>query len=366
MELKIERKELLSALTVGGSLAGRSKVLPILDNVKLRVKGNNLQVVSMDGQSAIQKRVALLNCDVDGEFAVCASDLLKAVKALKDPIVSLVYSKEKKTLVIEHLKGNISLSAITTEDFPVVVHGENGESVTLGSETFFAWLNAAKSFVATDGVRPVMSGMYIEINDNSVTVCASDGMKLFTDSIEINSIANVNAIIPSGVLNAMQSVINGTSACQVTIDTTHTTVSVADAKIITRNIDGRYPNFRMVIPADQKIMVGLNKQEFSDALSRVSICSDSASLIKMNIIGENAIIEANNADFGKSASEELRCFHEDVDIAIGFKCDSMMGLIGNIAAEDVLITMSAPNKAIVLKDNENPNKTLLVMPCVID
>jgi DNA polymerase-3 subunit beta len=113
-------------------------------------------------------------------------------------------------------------------------------------------------------------------------------------------------------------------------------------------------------------MVGLNKQEFSDALSRVSICSNSSSLIRMNIIGENAIIEANNADFGKSASEELHCFHEDVDIAIGFKCDSMMGLIGNIAAEDVLITMSTPDRAITVKDNEMPNKVLLVMPCLLN
>ena len=82
MELKIDRKELLSALTVGGSLAGRNKVLPILDNVKMRVKSNNLQVVSMDDQSAIQKRVVLLSCDVDGEFTVKKLQLRPTVQLI--------------------------------------------------------------------------------------------------------------------------------------------------------------------------------------------------------------------------------------------------------------------------------------------
>lgn len=365
MVIKVERKEFLNALLVGATLAGRCKTLPVLDNVKIKVKDAFLQIVSMDSDSAIQKRTSFIECDEQGEFAVNASDLLKVVKAVKDDTVILSYSKEQNTLVVKHKKGNISLSAITTEDFPVVVHGENGETVTLGSETLFAWLNTAKSFVATDGVRPTMAGMYIEVKDNAVTVCASDGTKLFTDSVNNDSMANVSAIIPSGVLNAMQNVINGTSECQVTIDTTHTTVSVDDAKIITRNIDGRYPNFKAVIPVNQTISIGLNKQEFSDALSRVSICSNATSLIRMNVEGMNVTIDADNADFGKSAKEDMMCEHTGADIIIGFKHDSMVGLVGNIVSENITIQMSTPDRAMIVKDNEMPNKVLLTMPCLL-
>ena len=365
MVIKVERKDFLNALSVGATLAGRCKTLPVLDNVKIKVKDAFLQIVSMDSESAIQKRTSFIECDEQGEFAVNASDLLKAVKAVKDDTVILSYSKEQNALVVKHKKGNISLSAITTEDFPVVVHGENGETITLGSATLFTWLNAAKAFVATDGVRPTMVGMYIEVKDNAVTVCASDGTKLFTDSVENGSMANVNAIIPSGVLNAIQNVINGTSDCQVTIDTTHTTVSVDDAKIITRNIDGRYPNFKAVIPVNQTISVGLNKREFSDALSRVSICSNATSLIRMNVEGMNVTIDADNADFGKSAKEDMMCEHTGGDIIIGFKHDSMVGLIGSIVSENITIQMSTPDRAMIVKDAEMPNKVLLTMPCLL-
>lgn len=367
MEIKIDRKELLSALTVGGSLAGRNKVLPILDNVKLRVKGNSLQVVSMDDQSAIQKRVALLSCDVDGEFAVNASDLLKAVKALKDPIVSLVYSEEKKTLVMEHLKGNISLSATSTEDFPTLkTSGENAVTFDVASELLFNWLNTSKAFVASDGIRPVMDGMYIDVKDERLSVCASDGTKLFTDSVESDCIENVSFIVPSKVFGAIQSVINSTSICTIKVDTTHTTVAVEDAKICVRNIDGRYPNFRAVIPASHSIEVEVNKNDLVDSISRTSICNGAAKIVRMVVLGNTMELNAEDMDFGKSAKETLTCNLNGEGITIGFKHDAILASLSSVESENVLLQMTDNTRAIILKDTEAPNKICLTMPCMLN
>lgn len=367
MELKIDRKELLSALTVGGSLAGRNKVLPILDNVKLRVKGNNLQVVSMDDQSAIQKRVALLSCDVDGEVAVNASDLLKAVKALKDPVVSLVYSEGKKTLVIEHLKGNISLSATSTEDFPTIkTSGENAVTFDMASETLFNWLNTSKSFVASDGIRPVMDGMYMDVKDGRLSVCASDGTKLFTDSIESDSVEGVLFIVPSNVFSAIQSVINGTSVCAIKVDTTHTVISVEDAKICVRNIDGRYPNFRAVIPASHSIEVEVNKNDLVDSISRTAICNGTSKVVRMVVLGGTMELNAEDMDFGKSAKETLPCNLNGEGITIGFKHDAILASLSSVESENVLLQMTDNTRAIILKDADAPNKIMLTMPCLLN
>ena len=367
MEIKIDRKELLSALTVGGSLAGRNKVLPILDSVKLRVKGNSLQVVSMDDQSAIQKRVALLSCDVDGEFAVNASDLLKAVKALKDPVVSIVYSEEKKTLVIEHLKGNISLSATSTEDFPTLkVSSENTTAFAVNSETLFDWLNTSKSFVATDNIRPAMCGMYIDVKDNVLSVCASDGTKLFTDSIECPCDGCTSSIIPSNVFGAIQSVINGTSVCTIKVDEIHTTFSVDDAKICVRNIDGRYPNFRSVIPASHSIEVEVNKNDLVDSISRTAICNGASKIVRMVILGGTMELNAEDMDFGKSAKETLTCNLNGEGITIGFKHDAILASLSSVESENVLLQMTDNTRAIILKDTDAPNKIMLTMPCMLN
>ena len=366
MEIKIDRKELLSALTVGGSLAGRNKVLPILDNVKLRVRGNNLQVVSMDDQSAIQKRVTLLSCDVDGEFAVNATDLLKAIKALKDPMVSLVYSEEKKTLVIEHLKGNISLSATSTEDFPTIkTSGENAVTFDVASELLFNWLNTSKSFVASDGIRPVMDGMYVDIKDGRLSVCASDGTKLFTDSVVSDCVESVSFIVPSNVFSAIQSVINGTSECTIKVDTTHTNVAVADAKICVRNIEGRYPNFRAVIPASHSIEVEVNTNDLVDSISRTSICNGAAKIVRMVVLGNTLELNAEDMDFGKSAKETLTCNLNGEGITIGFRHDAILASLSSVGSENVLLQMTDNTKAIILKDTEVPNKICLTMPCML-
>ena len=367
MEIKIDRKELLSALTVGGSLAGRNKVLPILDNVKLRVKGNNLQIVSMDDKSAIQKRIDLMSCDVDGEFTVNASDLLKAVKALKDTEINLVYSEEKKTLVVEHLKGNISLSATSTEDFPTLkTSGENAVTFVVASELFFNWLNAAKSFVASDGIKPIMEGMYMDVKDERLSVCASDGTKLFTDSVESNCTENVSVVIPSNVFSAIQSVINGTSECTIKVDTTHTTVAVEDAKICVRNIDGRYPNFRAVIPASHNIEVEVNTSDLVDSISRTSICNGAAKIVRMVVLGNTMELNAEDMDFGKSAKETLPCNLNGEGITIGFKHDAILASLSSVGSENVLLQMTDETRAIILKDVDAPNKIMLTMPCMLN
>lgn len=366
MEIRVERKDFLASLIIGASLAGRSKVLPVLDNVKIRVKDNNLMFISMDGDSAIQKRTGLISGSEDGEFAVNATDLIRAFKALKDDEVTLVYTKDENTLEIKHNKGKLSLSAITTEDFPTIGKGENGTTFSMNSELFFSWLSSAKSFVATDNVRPIMCGMYIDVRNGIASCCASDGMKMFTDSAAVDGTAtDTQTVIPSTILGVMQSVVNGTLTCSITIDSLHTTISVDGAKLSTRNLDGRYPNFRGVIPTKQDIEVVVDKNEFVGGVSRVSICSSSTSLVKLEVSGSNVSMEANNMEFGKSAKEDIFCNHNGNDITIGFKHDSMLNLLANIDSDKATLLMSTPERAIVIKDDAFPNKVLLVMPCLL-
>lgn len=368
MEFKVDRKDFLSALSIGAALAGRSKVLPVLDNVKIRVKGAYLSLISMDGDSAIQKKTTHKGSDEDGEFAVNASDIIKAFKALKDDVVTLTYSSEKNALDIKHGKGKIILSAITTEDFPVISKGENQLSFKISSEIFYSWLNSARSFVASDNVRPIMCGMYLDVRSNVATVCASDGSKMFTDSTDlIVSCPDTETVIPSAVLGVIQGVINGTDGCVITIDSVNTTFSVDDAKMSVRNISGRYPNFRGVIPTHdfQNIEIDVEKDDFVGSVSRVSICSNSTSLVKMCVSGSDIFMEADNTEFGKSAKEDICCAHNGDDITIGFKHDAMISLLSNVASDNVLITMSTPERAIVVRDYEFPNKVLLIMPCLL-
>lgn len=366
MNFTIARKEFLSALNIGASLAGKSKAIPVLDNVKIKVKNGALTVVSMDGQSAISKKVDTPAVGDDGDFAVNASDLLKAIKALRDDLVAFDYTSENNTLTITHEKGKLTLSATGVEEFPSINKGENSVSFEMSCEPLFDWLNTAKSFVSNDNIRPVMCGMYIEVKDNAIAVCASDGHKLFTDSIVTNDDVATNTIIPSSVFSAIQSVINGFENCTVTIDDTHTTITVDGARICVRKFDGRYPNFRTVIPQKNPLNVEVNKADFNDSINRASICANSASVIRMSINGGNMSLEADNVDFGKSAKEDLLCVTNNANIVIGFNCDSMLASLSNITSENVTLLLESEYRAMLIKDNDAPNKIFLCMPCLLN
>lgn len=368
MKIELKRKSFLNALNIGAGLAGRSKALPVLDNVKIRVKNSVLTIVSMDSESAISKRMDGNITGDDGEFLVNAQDIIKAIKALKDDVISLEYSSESNSLAINHSTGNMFLSAVSASEFPHITLGNNNESFQLSCEKLFEWLNASKNFVANDTLRPAINGLYIESREyGNITVCATDRLKLYTDGIVANeSNAITETILMPNVFSVIQSLIDRHEFCTITIDELYTSITVDGAKLCIRKIDGSYPNFRVIIPRDNNEVVRVNKTDFIDSLVRASLCANSFSLIRMTINNNILRLESDNAEIGKKAKESLACQSSNVNITIGFKYDTMLNILSNVVSETVTLHLQAPNRAILIKDEDVPDKTMLLMPCLID
>lgn len=368
MKFELKRKSFLNALNIGAVLAGRSKVLPVLDNVKIRVKNSVLTIVSMDSESAISKRMDGDITGDDGEFLVNAQDIIKVIKAIKDDIISLEYSSDSNSLTINHSAGYMVLSAVSASEFPHITLGNNNASFQLSCETLFKWLNASKNFVAKDTLRPVMNGLYIESREYGyINVCASDRFKLYTDSVVANeSNAITETILTSNVFSVIQSLINRHEFCTITIDELYTSITVDGAKLCIRKIDGSYPNFRAVIPLDNNEVVRVNKTDFIDSLVRASLCANSSSLIRMTINNNTLTLESDNAEFGKKVKESLACQSSNVNITIGFKYDIMLNILSNVVSETIRLHLQTPDRAMLIMDEDVPDKTMLLMPCIID
>jgi DNA polymerase III sliding clamp (beta) subunit (PCNA family) len=159
MKFSIERKLLLDVLSVGGSMSGKSKVLPILDSCKVVISNGRIIISSYDGENAVLKCCSVTDHDVDMSFCVNCSDFIKSVKSVKDAILDFVLVEEAKILSINHLRGFMELPYESSDEFPTIDNVTDGVSMNMECSVLWNWLNRARNFVANDTLRPILCGV---------------------------------------------------------------------------------------------------------------------------------------------------------------------------------------------------------------
>lgn len=367
MKLEIHRKEFIDVLAGGSQFAGRNKTMAVLNNVKITVKGNQISVSSFDLENAIVKRGQVISSEEDICFLVDAKDLLNAMSSLKDDVVTLYASLDVERLEIVHTKGKMALPVFDGSTFPTPKKEENANNITLPSETLFNWLKIALNFVSTDNIRPTMTGVYL-LKENGKIWCAStDAHQLFADYIECDIDDKVvDTILTPSAVKVITNMINETNDVTLSIGEKNTVVRTPNCTLSTRKIEGRYPNFRCIIPKEALIKVNVNKTEIVDSVKRAIITANiGTSLLKMNIDGLNIKLESEDLDFAKKTHETITCNSANGEITIGVKGTLFSGILNLINSDTLNIEMNNVSSAIVIKTEDKPNMTMLVMPMLI-
>ena len=123
MKINLDKKEFVKALQIGGSFAGKSKVMPILDCVKIKVGLDKLTIVSTDNENAISKRLNGITSDEEGTFCVNMNDLMSYIKLINADTFEII--TDDKTAEVKHVKGSFTLPIFSDEDFPTIKPDEN-------------------------------------------------------------------------------------------------------------------------------------------------------------------------------------------------------------------------------------------------
>lgn len=360
MQITINKKKFIDALTIGSAMASKAKTMPILEFTKITVTPNALTFYSFDMECGVSKNVHA-TCVGEGEFAVNASELIKVLKALVEEEVT--FFVDGTTLAIDHIKGSISMPIMDASTFPTIAVGV-GEPKTLSIDTnkLREWIGVASNFVADDDLRPVMCGMYLYVKDGKMGICATDAHKLYTDSIDYDG-DEVSIIVPSRAFKPLQTLIANHENISVIVDSRNITFSTSDSELRCRLIEGNYPNFRAVIPQNNNVKVEVSKAELCDSINRASLMANAAtSLLKLKVEDKVMTIEGEDIDFSKSAKEKVEITKTGDDVKIGVKSSFFGICLASLDCEDVVIRLGDSSKPILFDDSTNPNKVILVMP----
>lgn len=362
-KIELNKKEFTKVLNIGGTFAGRAKVLPILDCVKIKVSGGYMTVVSSDNENAISKKTTIINADGDTTFCVGFKELSSYVKLVSGDVITLLVGE--KELEVKHEKGNVTLPLMDAEEFPALKPDENSTSITMSSAVVNNWIVDGRNFSGDDSLRPIMNDIYFYCKDGELGCCATDGQFMFTDNMKEDK-GEFTFMLNKGAFKSVCDVCQDVEEVTVKIGSRNVMFVGDGVSVLARMQEGRYPNFKSVIPTNQPIQVKLPKSEFVDAINRVKVgASNTSCLIKIAVDGFNMEVSAQDIDFNRKAVENIMV-EANGNITIGFNANKFITCLNAIATDNVVLNMSDHSRPCVMKeDDENSNKIALLMPMLL-
>lgn len=367
MELVVNRKDLLGLLTVGASRSGLSKALPVLDNVLLEMKDNGfLYATSCDGECSVTSKVQVVSSDVSFSYLVDPKVLSKIASSIPDENVKLDFTNSTNC-VIEHENGRFEIALAETTDFPILENALKGNSFKVDAQTLGDIVSCAKNFVSDDSLRPIMMGVWFKASDGVMQIAGTDGHKLFTDKINVDTNNVVEFVLSSSACSTLLHLC--TNSDEITIYENERTVTfrTSDTLYSCKKLEGKYPNVNAVIPNNYPIKVNVTKGAITSSVKRAMITSNvTSNLLCLDIKGNEMNIESRDIDFSRASHEKLACLLRGDDIKIGVKGSYLSTLLNLVKCEDVEFEMQEPSRAIIIKDHNCPKRIMLLMPLMLD
>lgn len=360
MKITVNRKSFIDALSVGGSMSGKAKTLPILEMAKVTIKDKKVIISSFDGEVAITLRSDIVDSESDMVFCVNTNDLLSILKTLKDE--TLVLDIDGKNCVIVHAKGRMEIIVSDSDDFPTPQRDENSIVVPINSSVLASWVRKARNFIEEDSTRPLMGCMYLYVDGGEMGCAATNAHKMYCEHITIPSAPDIkiDGVLTSKAMGALLGMLgNGSEEVGIVFSENNIAFKTSNAMLLCRKVEGRYPAFKTIIPKDGTIECKVDLVELKEALTRANLMSGMTHLLKFTIGGLNMHIESCDIDFGKKSSEDVICNVVGEDIAIAFNGLFFLDCVNSLEGNEVVISLSQPSRPIVFNEGD---ATFVLMP----
>ena len=350
-----------------------SNTLPILDDFLFELKDNSLTVTSSDLETTMSVTIDLENAGEPGSIAIPAKILFDTLKTFADIPVSFSINEDSLMVEISAGEGKYKLSGHKSDEYPRTPSLEDTTFINLQSSILSHAINKTLFATGNDELRLVLSGVFCELSPDDVTFVATDAHKLVRyKRTDAKSEDSVSFILPKKPLNLLKNILGSQEVpVKVEYNRTNAFFSFQKINLICRLIDGKYPNYDAVIPTDNPNKLTIDRQSLLTSIKRVSIfANQSTHQIRFKLSGKELVLSAEDLDFSNEAKERLTCSYEGDDLEIGFNSKFLIEMLNNTDTEEIMLEMSAPNRAGILLPVNNENKDedilMLVMPVMLN
>ncbi len=373
MKFVVSSSALLGLLQTTNKVISNKNTLPILDYFLFDLKDGVLKITASDLETTLVGTLPVESVEREGLIAVPVKLMLDSLKEFSEQPLTIEANETTWEIVVSWKSGKLTLPGTSGLSYPELPQlNETKQTITLDVDTLLTGINKTIFATADDELRPVMNGVYVNIEPQSVTFVATDAHKLVKYTAENASEMAASFILPKKPANLLRGMLpKEEENVTIEFDDKNVLFRLKNQVLICRLIEGNYPNYNAVIPANNPNKVFVDRIELLNAIRRVAVCSNqSTNLIKFDIKQGEINLTAQDLDFSVSAQESLPCDYEGENIVIGFKSTFLIEILSNLETQTVLIELADLTRAGVFKpvyDEQPANDTLmLLMPMMIN
>jgi len=366
MKFQISREAILKPLALVAGVVERRQTLPVLSNVLLVVDGNQLSMTGTDLEVELVGRVSLEESGVSGEITVPARKLMDICKTLPEG-AAIAFQLEDHKLLVTSGRSRFSLSTLPAKEFPNVESGESSFDLELSQSVLRRLIDRTSVAMAQQDVRYYLNGMLFELEASKVTVVATDGHRLALSYASSDSPISekLQVIVPRKGILELARLLNpdDETSVRLVFSPNHVQAVVGDMTFTSKLIDGKFPDYRQVIPEKGKKTILAEREDLKQVLSRVAILSNEKYRGVRLILNSGQLqVFANNPE--QEEAEELLPVHYEGDrLEIGFNVSYLLDVLSVTHSVNVRLSLSDANSSALIEEvTDKLDSLYVVMP----
>ena len=362
--IKTQRDTLLAPLQSVSGIVERRHTLPILSNVLLEKKGDRLTLLATDIEIQITTTTQGAGGDGDGAVTVGARKLQEILRSLPDTTeVSLLL--EDKRLQVRGGKSRFSLQTLPADDFPrmTISEGET-KQFSISQKAFRQLLAKTQYAMAAQDVRYYLNGLLLLVEGTELRAVATDGHRLAFASVAIETeLPRQEMILPrKTVLELNRLLLDNDDALNITLTPNQVRFSFGSVVLVSKLIDGKFPDYERVVPATLKNHMKVGRQTLMQAMQRAAILTNEKFRGVRVVLGDNSLkLIAANAE-QEEAQEEIEVDYNGDIIDVGFNVGYLLDVLNNVHADEIQWSFNDANSSALITLPGNNRFKYVVMP----
>lgn len=368
--ITISKSELLNRLQSANKIIPSKCTLPIMENILLDIQDGRVRISAADYQGRINTSIE--GVLTDSNISICLEPklLIEALKTLPEQPLTITID-EKNSITVKYKGGKFEMIGQVPDQFPKEKDIKDAVKFRISQKVLLEGIEKTSFCAATDELRPIMTTVYLDINEGQINFVASDGHKLALLEIRDESMTEkISFALPIKIAGILKNNIKSSDEyVDIFVNSSSARFEFGTESIVATLVEGNYPNYQSVIPQNNDKVLTIGTSDIKGALKRVSVFSNqSSSLVKFELANNNIKLSAQDIDFSVAADELVPCEYTSTPIEIGFKGNFLTELISSIPSSDLQMSFSDPNRATLITpvDEKAENKlTYLLMPMML-
>lgn len=351
MKFSVTKEALLEGLQRIQNVVSNRSTLPVLTNALLETTESGLRLITTDLEVAIRCEIPA-QIEKPGSTTLPARRLAAIVRELPSSEIELE-TDAKNVTSIRCGQSFFKMYGLAKEEFPAFPSFKDAKIYTLKQSELKDGLRKTSYAISVDETRYVLNGILFSFKENKLTLVATDGRRLalFDSDVEFPKSHERDFIVPTKAITELQRLLAEDGEVQVSAAENLISFDLNGSQLVSKLVEGNYPNYRQVIPAEAKERVTLEREAFLTSIRRVSLLSnEKTSSVRLAFSRNNLDITANTPEVGE-ARESLAVAYKGRDCSIAFNPEFLMDPLKNLADDEVHIELIDEMSPGVIKIN---------------